>query len=151
MTIRPGVDDVIGLPVPYGEEGVTSRGREMYARGSFRAADFIGLPVLYRHGEPIGHVRDAVDTPAGVVVAMRFASTARAVEVAQLVDERAVVGLSVGFTEDTPAMRSKDGRRLVVTRGRPAEVTVTPTPAYRAARVLGVEPGADPNPAEEAA
>lgn len=140
--IRPGVDDVVMLVTPWNQPGYTARGLEVYARGSFAAADFVGLPLLYRHGEPVGHIRAAVDTPDGVVCFARFASTARAVEVAQLVDERAVVGVSVGFTEKRPAVVSKDRARVVVTAGHPHEVTITPTPAYRAARVLGIDPGA---------
>lgn len=140
--IRPLVDDVVALITPWDVPGHTARGLETYARGSFRAADFVGLPVLYRHGDPVGHVRAAVDTPQGVVGFLRMASTALAVEVAQLVDDRAVTGVSVGFTETTPAARSRDGRRVVVTGGHPHEVTITPTPAYRTARVLGVHPGA---------
>lgn len=143
MTIRPGVDDVVMLAVPWNATGYTSRGLETYARGSFRAADFVGLPVLYRHGEPVGHVRAAVERPEGIVVFARMASTARAVEVAQLVDDRAVTGVSVGFVENRPAARSRDGARVAVVDARPLEVTITPTQAYRPARVLGIHPGAD--------
>lgn len=140
--IRPNVDDLVMLAVPYDSPGYTSRGLELYARGSFTAADFVGLPLLYRHGDPIGHIRAAVDTPEGVVVFGRIASTARALEVAQLVEDRAVVGVSVGFTEKRPAAVSRDRSRTVVTSGHPHEVTITPTPAYRRARVLGIDPGA---------
>lgn len=129
------------LAVPYGTPGYTARGLEMYARGSFRADDFVGLPVLYRHNEPIGHVRAAIERPDGIVVFTRMASTARAVEVAQLIADRAVSGVSVGFVEDAPPARSADGKRVAVTRATPLEVTVTPTQAYRSARVLGVNPG----------
>jgi HK97 family phage prohead protease len=113
----------------------------MYARGSFDPGQFVGLPLLWRHNEPIGHVRAAVDTPEGVVVFGRLATTARALEVAQLVTDKAVSGVSVGFTEDTPARRSPDGSRVVVVKGHAHEVTITPTPAYARARVLGVHPG----------
>lgn len=140
--IRPGVDDVVMLAIPWESVGYTARGLETYVRGSFRPGDFEGLPLMYRHDEPIGHVRAAVDTDQGIVVFARMASTPRALEVAQLVDDRAVTGVSAGFVETVPARQSADGRRFAVMGGAPLEVTLTPTPAYARARVLGIRPGA---------
>lgn len=149
--IRPLVDDVVMLAVPYGDTGTTARGLEQYARGAFRAADFVGLPLMWRHGEPIGHIRDAVERPEGIVVLARFGTTPRALEVAQFVDERTVRGVSAGFVETVPPRFSADGSRVAVIGARPLEVTVTPTPAYARARVLGVIPGASSQPQEAAA
>lgn len=151
MTIRPLLDDVVMLAVPYGDTGTTARGLERYMRGSFRAADFVGLPLMWRHGEPIGHVRDAVERPEGIVVLGRFGTTERGLEVAQYVDERTVRGVSVGFVETVPAQYSPDRSRVAVIGARPLEVTITPTPAYARARVLGVIPGAPSQPTEAAA
>jgi HK97 family phage prohead protease len=149
--IRPLIDDVVLLAIPWDATGYTARGLETYARGSFDPADFVGLPVLYRHGDPVGHVRAAVDTREGIVVFARMASTPLAVEVATLVHDRAVSGVSAGFVEKIPALRSADRKRFVVRSGHPVEVTITPTPAYRQARYLGTNPGAEPTALEAAA
>jgi phage head maturation protease len=149
--IRPLIDDVVLLAIPYGDTGTTARGLERYARGAFRPEDFVGLPLMYRHNEPIGHIRDAVERPEGIVVLARFGTSDRALEVLQHVDERTLRGVSAGFVETVPAQFSHDRSRVAVIGARPLEVTITPTPAYARARVLGVIPGTESTPPQEAA
>jgi len=111
--------------------------REQFAPGSVNPADLIGLPFLYRHGEPAGVIREAWATPEGVMVAARVAPIAAGDDLLALARERAIPGLSVGFD---PIEQVWDAalQLLTRTRARITEVSAAVFPVYPSAEITAV-------------
>lgn len=140
LQVREGDQRIIeGLAIPWNSPvHVPAIGvREQFAPGSVNPADLIGLPFLYRHGEPAGIVREAWATDAGVMIAARVAPIASGDDLLALARERAVSGLSVGFD---PIEQVWDAARqlLTRTRARITEVSAAVFPVYPSAEITAV-------------
>ena len=140
---------VWGLAVPFGVETPIRDGEgdydEQFARGSFSKTLAEGkraVKVLDRHSrasDPLGSVTSAVETSVGLEVEMRFADTARADEVLELIRVKAMDGLSVGFIPVKTNWSERDGRRKAErTEVALLEVSIASFAAYPDALISGV-------------
>lgn len=103
--------------------------------------DLYGMPAE-RYAMPIGVPVEVREDTKGVVTATRFSTTELANEVLQLIEDKAIRGMSFGGrwiqskeTEPTRANQLRLVERLEVDM---REYGPTPFPAYEAARVMGV-------------
>jgi hypothetical protein len=123
--------------VPWDE--VAPRTQQGYAevmrRGAVIADELVGLPVIDAHlGTAVGVVESARDTGSAMVATLALSAIARADELHTLAADGAL-GASLGF-DSVPDGHTFDGSLLTRTRVSPREVSLTPLPAYRGARVL---------------
>lgn len=123
-----------GRAVPYGEETDLGGLRESFAPGAFDAADVIGKPFAYRHGEPIGVIREAANEADGLYITFDILDTAQGRDAATLMRGKASQGLSVGFAPVESAW-NKAKTSVQHTRARLLEVSQTHQPAYANAGV----------------
>lgn len=141
--------EISGLAVPWNAPAEFAGGngwREQFAPGSIDAAELIGLPFLYRHGEPVGTIVRAHDTAAGPHVTARIARTGLGNDVLELARERALPGLSVGFDDVPEATRVDQAAKLITrTRVKVAEISAAVFPFYPAAAITGVREHTTPN------
>jgi len=125
---------ITGIAFPYGTAVDIGGYREMIAPGAVDVAGLVGLPVAWRHDEPIGRVEAAADTPAGPEVRLRIADTQLGGDALALARED-ILGLSIGF--DAGEHHVDDGT-VVRDRISVREISLTHMPAYSDARVLAV-------------
>jgi HK97 family phage prohead protease len=132
-----------GLAVPYNVEARVGGIREQFAPGSIDPATLIGMPLTWRHGEPVGVITGARDSDAGVVIDGDVSATVLGRDAATLIRAKAVRGLSVGFENITDKWNLT---RDAVTRVKANvfEVAITHQPAYATAGVSEVREGEKP-------
>jgi uncharacterized protein len=131
---RDGVAAVFdGVAVPYGTPTIVGGFREQFAPAAFDVIDVIGKPLAWRHGEPIGRITHARNTPEGLEVTAEIADTVQGRDAATLA-RMGGMGLSVGFE---PKASAWDKARTTVTRVTAAlrELSLTHMPAYATAGV----------------
>jgi HK97 family phage prohead protease len=141
LTVRDSTSDDVaatldGVAVPYDTPTVIGPGmREQFAPGAFDVNDVIGKPLAWRHGEPIGKITHAHNTPTGLEVTAEVANTTLGRDAATLLRTGSVTGLSVGFHPVTNAKTPG-----LVTRMKAAlhELSLTHMPAYATAGVGAV-------------
>lgn len=127
---------VSGVGVPYGEIINVYGQREMFAAGSVRAD---GAKLFYRHREPIGLVRSAVDDTTGWHPTASISTTPRGDEAYQLARDGVLDGFSVGFVPvKWHAERDEIGEYIVYDEAIVREVSLCPFPFYPSARVKDV-------------
>ena len=125
---------VEGLAVPYGVTTQLGQLRESFAPGAVDPAQAIGMPLCWRHGDPIGVITDARNTDQGLHITAEITDTTLGRDAVKLLRSKALKGLSVGFTPIEDAWtRSRDA----VTRVRVAlgEISLTHLPGYATAGV----------------
>jgi HK97 family phage prohead protease len=140
-----------GTVVPYGEEArIGPRVVEVWRPGAFAGTDPASLPLLALHDRqtlPIGVAVELRDEPARWFGAFKVSKTRLGDEVLELVNDRALTGLSVGFLEVTGGNRwNADRTRVERIRAQAHHVGVVPFPAFASARIAAVRsaPGATP-------
>lgn len=130
--------EVTGIGVPYGEV-VTIAGmfRESWEQGSVEAED---ATLWWRHGEPIGTVVRAEETPDGWVPTVRISRTRQGNDAWELVKDGAVKSFSVGFEPNQYRTVEAPGElpHIIHTRAKVNEVSLVPRPAYPGAAVTSV-------------
>ena len=129
---------VSGVAVPYGDPVNIGGIRESFAPGSIDAAAAVGTPLCWRHGDPIGVIREAHNTPDGLVIDRAdIANTTLGRDAVELLRSGAVRGMSVGVT---PIEDSWNRARNAVTRVRAAlfELSLTHMPVYANAGVTSI-------------
>jgi HK97 family phage prohead protease len=127
-----------GVAVPYGDAVNIGGIRESFAPNSIDAAAVVGMPLCWRHGDPIGVIREAHNAPHGLVIDRAdVADTTLGRDAVALLRSGAVRGLSVGVE---PIEDSWNAARTVVTRIRAAlfELSLTHMPMYAAAGVTSI-------------
>ena len=133
-TENPDVAGIVwGTAVPYDTPIDLGGVREQFAPEAINAEDVVGVPVCWRHDEPVGVITKAENTPEGLVVEANLANTALGRDAATLVRTGSVQGLSVGFK---PVENAWNKTRDTVTRVRAAlsELSLTHMPAYQPQR-----------------
>jgi HK97 family phage prohead protease len=91
--------------VPYGQEAKIGPGLvEVFTRGAFSGTDPNKIPFTARHPDsgdtlPIGPTLELRDDAAGLVGRWRVSKTSFGDDVLELIRDRALTGLSVGFKE----------------------------------------------------
>lgn len=126
-----------GVAVPYGPAINAGGVRETFAAESFDPTQVEGKPLCWRHGEPIGRITRAENTPDGLVIDADIAATSLGRDAATLLRTGSVTGLSVGFS---PVKDKWNSAKTTVTRqaARLHEVSLTHMPAYQDALVGAV-------------
>lgn len=125
---------IYGRAVPYGTETQVGGVREQFAPNAFTPEDVIGKPLAYRHGEPIGVIREAQNHPDGLYITADILDTAQGRDAAVLARGGAMKGLSVGFIPtDSKWSRARDA--VTHTAARLLETSLTHMPAYATAGV----------------
>ena len=132
-----------GIAVPYGPIIRAGGIREQFASAAFDPSQVEGKPLCWRHGEPIGRITRAENTPDGLVIDADIAATSLGRDAATLLRTGSVTGLSVGFS---PVKDKWNSAKTTVTRqaARLHEVSLTHMPAYQDALVGAVRE--NPNP-----
>lgn len=126
-----------GRAVPYGQPTDIGGFREQFDPGAFDPAQVLGRPFAYRHGEPIGIIREAENQPDGLYVTFDIVNTAQGRDAATLMRTGSSRGLSVGFQPTKSVWSSaRDAVRHV--KATLLEVSQTHMPAYAAAGVSEV-------------
>lgn len=128
---------IYGRAVPYGTETTVGGVREQFAPGAFDPADVVGKPLAYRHGEPIGVIRDASNEPDGLYITADILDTAQGRDAAVLARGGAMRGLSVGFIP-TRSQWSRTRDAVTHAAARLLETSLTHMPAYATAGVSTV-------------
>lgn len=128
------------LAVPYNQPAVIPREgiTEVYAPGCVVDSD--SAHVFWRHGEVVGRLVAARDTPAGWEVVGRLSDTTQGRDAYTLLRDGVVTSVSAGFRPIEHTETITDTGELVVTRTaiQVREVSLTPMPAYEGANVLAV-------------
>jgi uncharacterized protein len=135
-----------GTVVPYGEEArIGPRLVEVWHRGAFEGTDPASVPLLVLHDRqtlPIGRAVELRDEPARWFGAFRVSKTRLGDEVLELVNDRALTGLSVGFVPVPGGDRWNAARtRVERIRAQAHHVGVVPFPAFASARIATVRAG----------
>jgi HK97 family phage prohead protease len=157
---------LVGVAVPFGERTVVFDPRantaivEQFKRGSMRIPDFqktlVPLLVSHRDDKPIGRLRAARDTAAGLEIDVELvASRQERAGIAARIEGGTMSSMSIGFTADERADEwSRDaltGLPAVVRRNATlVETSLCVWPAYRKAMVLDLrDDDTDPAPARK--
>lgn len=112
---------------------------ETFERGAVVDSD--DALVFWRHGEPIGRILEARDTPAGWEVVGHLSATPEGDKAYTLLRDGVIRSVSIGFHPlEHREHTDPDTGQLTITRTkvRAAEVSLTPTPAYTGAAVTDV-------------
>lgn len=140
-----------GLAVPWDTPtAYGATGREQIARGAFGEIE-LPIPLYAQHahltgGLPVGAVTAARDTDAGLVIDAYISTTPSGDEVYQLLRDRALSKLSIGFEPITNEYREAEDL-VVRTAARLWEVSVVGIPAYEDTTVTEVRAAAHSGPA----
>ena len=126
-----------GRAVPYDSPTEVGGITESFAPGAFEVEDVIGKPFAYRHGEPIGVIRDAKNEADGLYIDFEILDTAQGRDAATLLRGGASKGLSVGFAPIESAW-NKTKTAIQHTRAKLLEVSQTHMPAYATAGVSAI-------------
>jgi HK97 family phage prohead protease len=132
-----------GTVVPYGEEArIGPRVVEVWRPGAFVGTNPGDLPLLALHDHerlPIGVAVELRDEPTRWFGAFKVSRTRLGDEVLELVNDRALTGLSVGFLEVAGGNRWNPTRtRVERVRAQAHHVGVVPFPAFASARIAAV-------------
>lgn len=132
-----------GLAVPYGTPTPISDGlgnyTETFARGAFDPAAVEGLPLMYRHGEPVGVIRRAWESERGLMIAAQLSDTALGRDARTLARDGALRGLSVSADVNlTDGTWAQDGSSVTWNSAHAREVSLTPFPAYPDAQLTTI-------------
>ncbi len=132
-----------GPIVPWGETARISRTvTEVFTRGAFVGTDPENLPLLATHDReqlPIGRAVELRDDPTAWWGAFKVSRTRLGDEVLELVNDRALTGLSVGFLPVPGGDRwNTTHTRVERIRALAHHVGVVPWPAYPGARIEAV-------------
>jgi len=131
-----GSATITGVGVPWGQT-IDYRGQaESFARGAISPDDAVGVPLLWGHSEPIGHITEARDTEQGLEVVAQIVPTTLGRDAALLVRSGSVSGLSVGFQPVT--MTQEQGGAVRYDSASLHELSLVANPAYPDARVSDV-------------
>lgn len=125
---------VTGIAAPWMAPTNAEGFAEQFARGAIDPATVVGLPLRWRHTEPIGAITGARDLPEGLEITARIADTSLGRDVTALLRELPGLGLSVRFREDP---ETTDWTQTPVTFHAVTvhEISLTDQPAYPDARV----------------
>ncbi len=127
--------------------GTSDRGGDIVHKGAFAAASF-PIPMLAGHdqAEPIGVWEEGEETAEGLRVKGRLILTVqRAREVRDLILNRALSGLSIGYVATKKAARAMGGRDLLAVDL--LEISVVAIPMHPGARITSAK-GAAPSQKE---
>jgi HK97 family phage prohead protease len=132
--------EIAGIAVPWDQQIEIYPGmREQVAAGAVDPAAVVGIPLLWRHSEPIGRVTAARSDETGLHISARISDTSLGRDALTLVADDAVSGLSIGFVSSERDVREAGDERLIThTAIEIRELSVTPLPAYPAARITGM-------------
>lgn len=131
------IGHIHGRAVPYGEATKVGGVTETIERDAFDAAEAIGKPLAYRHGEPIGIITAAENQADGLYIDADIINTAAGRDAAVMLRTGASRGLSVGFNPlKTAYSQTKDAVKHV--KAGLLEVSLTHMPAYSGAAVSAV-------------
>lgn len=125
---------VTGIAAPWMTPTDAEGFAEQFAPGAIDPTSVVGLPLRWRHTEPIGAITAARDLPEGLEVTARIADTSLGRDVAALLRELPDLGLSVRFRED-PATTDWDQTPVTFHAVTVREISLTDQPAYPDARV----------------
>jgi HK97 family phage prohead protease len=129
-----------GVAMPYGEETRIGGIRESFAPDSIDPASLVGMPITWRHGEPVGVITGAENREGALRITGDVSATAQGRDAATLLRTKAVKGLSVGFDSITQKWnRTRDA--VTHTKANVFEVALTHMPAYANAGVSAVREG----------
>lgn len=135
---------VTGIAVPWmTPTDATETGMaEQFARGAIDPASVVGLPLRWRHLEPIGAITAARDVDEGLEVTARIADTSLGRDTVALLRELPDLGMSIRFIEAPDT----DWTATPVTYHGAScrEISLTDQPAYRTARVHHVREREEP-------
>lgn len=133
-----------GLALPYGDTAFSDGNRWTFAKGTLR---WNRAKVLVNHqwSEAVG-TAEFEDTDEGLFAVMRIARGAEGDRVLSLAEDGVFDGLSVGLGTDIKAVLRNGVQH--VSSGSIREVSVTPLPAFEAARVTSVAASAATNQEE---
>ena len=126
-----GDRSLVGLAVPFDtptevRDGTGRPYIEAIRADAIDPAEVVGIPVAWRHDEPIGRITDAAAEPAGLNVSLDLADTALGRDATALAD-LGILGMSIGFR---PLESSEDGGTTYRDRIQITEVSLTHQPAY---------------------
>lgn len=131
------IGHIHGRAVPYGESTRVGGITEVIERDAFDAADAIGKPLAYRHGEPIGIITGAENQSDGLYIDADIINTGAGRDAAVMLRTGASRGLSVGFNPITTKYnQAKDAVKHI--KAALLEVSLTHMPAYSGAAVATV-------------
>lgn len=127
------------LAAPYGREEEIAPGvYEQFTPGALRAAPE-GVKLRLEHETTIGVVSDVRQADDGLYITARISDTTAGRDTRQLLADRALTGLSVGFRPDKDAIRysfdDADDLHVAQTGGELLEVSLVTMPAYRSTYV----------------
>jgi hypothetical protein len=132
----PASRTMTGVAAPWGQEGFTSAGKLVFARGSLRLpAELSRVKLVDYHQQPpqaIGYATSAQDTEAGLVMAFQLGTTPAASQALVEASE----GLRDAFSVELGEFTAADG--ITVTDGLVTAVALVPIPAFADARVTSV-------------
>lgn len=155
LEVRDNADDqggwtLEGIAVPYGQVVEVGDYKEQIERGAF--GDYDGSSLLFSAhdhqsgGLPIGSITETEDRQDGLFIKAKISATAKGTEVRQLLRDKVLKSLSVGFQ---PVEQHDQDGVVVRTKARLREVSVVPFPAYANAAVTAVR-SAPPTPSASA-
>jgi hypothetical protein len=149
-----------GRAVPFDTWGELAWFREMHARDSLKRSTGGGtgraLPLLLFHDNrtwPIGQASEWINAEDGLHGVWQLNDRPEAQEGAKLAERGDLVGMSIGFApirsewtycdDWDPALGPEHKDTVVRTESRLLEVSLTPTPVFEDAEVLGVRTAFD--------
>jgi HK97 family phage prohead protease len=140
-----------GTVVPYHEEArIGPRLVEVWRPGAFAGTDPASIPLLALHDRqtlPVGVAVELRDEPARWFGVFKVSRTRLGDEVLELVNDRALTGLSVGFLEVAGGNRyNADRTRVERIRALAHHVGVVPFPAFASARIAAVRSASSSTP-----
>jgi HK97 family phage prohead protease len=143
LTVREDVDlpdgvaaILSGIAVPYNTPTEIGPGlREQFAPGSFDVNDVIGKPMAWRHGEPIGVIREAHNEDHGLVIDRADIADTVVGRDATTLTKLGGMGLSVGFQ---PVSNAKTPGLITRMKAALHELSLTHLPAYATAGVSSI-------------
>lgn len=130
---------ITGLVAPYNVYGMTSAGKVKFLPGSMRLPDDLSRVKLLEHHsdspgtppESVGHAISSVDTPEGLVMTFKVATTQKGNDALTAALEKAKDSLSVELIQ-------VDLHRDEVRSAYMTAVAQVPVPAFATARVLSI-------------
>lgn len=128
---------VEGRAVPYGEEIVYWGLREEFAPGAFDLDQVVGVPLCWRHNEPIGVIVSATNSDDGLDIVAHIADTTLGRDATTLVRTGSSRGMSVGFNPVTETW-SDDRSKVTYEAATLREHSLTHLPAYASAQVTDI-------------
>jgi uncharacterized protein len=133
---------ISGVVVPYGETSKVGGYVESFVAGAFAGTDPTSIPLLAQHDRerlPIGVGVSLTDTAAGLEGEFKVSKTSFGDDVLELVRDKALTGLSIGFLPLPDGDQwNADRTRVERHKAQLVEVSVVGFPAYDSARIAAV-------------